>query len=301
MKISSHRFLCLIAAASLIGTPASRAVILYRTGDPGANTTAPTGDLANSGWQFEGFWGAFLGTPIAPHFFLSAAHIGQAGSVFTFQSVNYTPVKEFVDPYTDLAIWQVAETFPTCAPLYTKSDEVGKLAVVIGRGTQRGGEVDVNGNLAGWYWGASDNVERWGENIISDIVPYGPNDDLLYGTFDANGLPDEATLSVGDSGGAAFIEDNGVWKLAGIHYAVDGPFYTDSSGDGEFFGALFDSHGLYYSDGGNPPNYILISGDAPVPTGFYPTRVSSRLSWILSIIGPLNVSGNSGTPALRVH
>ena len=64
---------------------ASRAVILFRTADPAANTTAPTGGLSGSGWQFEGLWGSFLGTPIAPHFFLSAKHVGQAGGIVQFR------------------------------------------------------------------------------------------------------------------------------------------------------------------------------------------------------------------------
>jgi hypothetical protein len=79
-------------------TPLAQAVILFRTADPAANTTAPTGDLDGRGWQFEGLWGAFLGTPVAPHFFLSAKHVGQAGGSFSFEGAPYTLVKEFGDP-----------------------------------------------------------------------------------------------------------------------------------------------------------------------------------------------------------
>ena len=59
-------------------TPA-RAVILFGTGDPTVNTTAPTGALAGSGWQYEGQFGSFLGTVIAANYFTTAKHIG--GSV----------------------------------------------------------------------------------------------------------------------------------------------------------------------------------------------------------------------------
>ncbi len=210
-------------------------------------------ELAGSGWQFEGFWGGFRGTPIAPHFFLSAKHIGNAGgSVFTFGALNYSVVRGFADPNSDLDLWQVTETFPTFAPLYTQADEAGKLTVVIGRGTQRGSDHLVNGNLAGWNWGPGDGVRRRGTNVISEIVALGPDDELLRGPFDAGGLAEEAHLSSGDSGGAAFIEDGGVWKLAGTHYTVDGPFYLDASGSGGFNAALFDTRGLYVSDEGNP-------------------------------------------------
>src|SRR6266850_6968230 len=86
---------------SIFACLSARAVILFRTGDPTANTTAPSNDFAASGWNYEGRFGSFLGTPIAPHFFMTAAHIGQAGSVFTFQGVDYTLVRQFVDPESD--------------------------------------------------------------------------------------------------------------------------------------------------------------------------------------------------------
>ena len=37
------------------------------------------------------------------------------------------------------------------APLYTTKLEVGKTAVLIGRGTGRGSDVNVNGTLHGWH------------------------------------------------------------------------------------------------------------------------------------------------------
>jgi hypothetical protein len=101
-------------------------------------------------------------------------------------------------------------------------------------------------------------------------------------------------LSGGDSGGAVFIEDGAVWKLAGINYAVDGHFYPDTSGTGAFDAALFDARGYYYSDGGNPPTYTQIAGPDPVPSGFYATRVSSKLAWIYSVIDPAGDANGNG-------
>jgi hypothetical protein len=173
--------------------------------------------------------------------------------------------------------------------------------VVIGRGTQRGSEVFVNGVLAGWNWGPGDGVQRWGDNLVSSIFTLSPDNDFLYGTFDADGLNQEATLSSGDSGGAAFIKDSADWKLAGIHYAVDGPFYFDDTGSGGFDTALFDSRGLYISDGGSPPNYILIEGDAPIPAGFYPTRISSKVGWIYSVIDPTGDLDSDGLTSLLAY
>ena len=289
--------LILLAAAILLPTAMAQAVILFDTSDPTANTSAPTGSLAGSGWQHEGTFGAFLGTPIAPQFFLTAKHIGAAGSVFVFQGTSYTIANHFFDPASDLAIWQVAGSFPYFAPLYTKSDEVGKHLVAIGRGTQRGSSV-INGTLRGWYWGSSDGVERWGENVVSSIAVLSPQNETLYATFDENGLPNECHLSVGDSGGAAFLDDGGTWKLAGIHYSVDGYFYTDSNGSGQFDAALFDARDFYLSDEGNPPIYTQITGPDPVPSGFYSTRVSSKLGWIYSVIDPAGDIDHDDIPNL---
>lgn len=285
-----------IAIVSIFATFGTRAVILFRTADPDANTTAPTNDFAGSGWNYEGQFGPFLGTPIAPHFFLTAKHIGPAGSVFTFQGINYTIINRFDDLSTDLTIWQVAETFPFFAPLYTKLNEVGQRLVVIGRGTQRGGGILVEGNLRGWGWGGSDNdpvpgqnLARWGENVVFGIAQFSPAFEALYATFDQNGLADESHLSSGDSGGAVFLDDGGIWKLAGINYSVDGSFYTDSAGGGGFVAALFDINDFWVQNEMPPPNYVQIMSETAAPSGFYSTRISNRLPWICSAIADSEV------------
>src|SRR5271169_4267048 len=107
--------LCLLAMC--LFTTRSEAIIFEATSNTAFNTTAPTGALTNSGWQFEGQWntenGPFLGTPIAPTFFLAAQHVGGLpGDQFVFNGFAYTTVTNFDDPTTDLRIWQVAQTFP---------------------------------------------------------------------------------------------------------------------------------------------------------------------------------------------
>ena len=263
-----------------------QAVILYRTVDPSANNAAPGLVFPHEGWDYEGSWGGFLGTAIAPHFFISAAHIGQAGwTTFTLQNVNYTVLRGFYDPQSDLVIWQVAQTFPTFASLYPRPDEVSQVTVDIGRGTQRGASYSLNNQMLGWLWGPQDGVERWGENRFSDAFQYGTNWDLLYATFDqGSDLTEECTLSSGDSGGAAFISDmsdGGKWKLAGINYAVDGNYSESANGSNPFTGALFDTRGLYAQQGSQ---WVLVTGAAAVPTGFYPTRISTKLAWIASVV-----------------
>ena len=75
-----------------------RAVILFATGDPSANTSAPTGAYANSGWQYEGQFGSFLGTVIGSNYFITTKHIGgSVGQIFVFNNVGYTTTAVFPD------------------------------------------------------------------------------------------------------------------------------------------------------------------------------------------------------------
>src|SRR3954447_4709181 len=100
-------------AAMVLTIMNSSAVILKGTGDPECNTTAPTGALTNSGWQYQGTWGAFLGTPVAPKYFITAAHVGGSiGDQFSFRGVNYATTALFDDPNSDLRLWRICGTFP---------------------------------------------------------------------------------------------------------------------------------------------------------------------------------------------
>lgn len=270
--------LSLFIAALFCFTSGAGAIILYRTADPRANSTEPTGELTGSGWQYQGMFGDFLGTPIAPRFFISAKHLGGASDKFTYRGAVYTVVRGFDDPKSDLKIHEVAETFPAFAPLYTKGDEIGQRLVMFGRGTRRGAERIVNGQARGWEWGASDSVQRWGENKVASIVEKGG--EMLRVAFDGPGLPHEAHLSSGDSGGAVFIHDGGVWKLAGINSDVD-RFAFGPDGGGPYDAAMFDMRGSYMPDG------TLVGGSAAAPSGFYAARISSRIPWITSVIVPL--------------
>jgi hypothetical protein len=302
--VRSPRSVALLAAVflALILSPVP-AVILYRTDDVLANRTMPGTQFPHEGWDYEGDWGGFLGTAIAPHYFISAAHIGQAGGttftlrdVNTLQDVNYTVLRGFYDPQSDLVIWQVAQTFPSFAPLYPRHDEKGRDTVDIGRGTQRGDPYQ----MLGWLWGPPDGARRWGENTFSDAFQYQTNWDLLYATFDQVGpgqigLAEECTLSSGDSGGAAFISDGETWKLAGINYAVDGDFSEHPDGSNHFTGALFDTYGLYAQQGSQ---WVLVTDH--VPTGFYVTRISTKLAWIASVVAS-PVGGHEGNFATLTY
>ena len=261
------------------------AVIFQSTGDPGFNTNAPTGVLTNSGWQYEGTWGSAIGTVIAPRFFITAKHVDigvTTNQIFHLNGVSYHPIAKFTTLSSDLDVWKTAETFPLYAPLYTLANEAGGHVVVFGRGTQRGAPVVVGGVTNGWQWGAPDGVQRWGENDVSSTTNGGTGvGDLLRCTFDAGIGSNECDTSQGDSGAGLFIQDGGVWKLAGVNYEADGPF--SNAVDGTVFNAaLVDVRGLFQEVG--PDVWQFISGPQPVPSAFYSTRISANLNWINTVI-----------------
>lgn len=283
----------------LLLSPSAWAVIFFSTADPAHNNeTAPGGALADSGWQYQGLFGNFLGTAISPNHFITAAHLSSAPTTFVSKDffnggsdITYTinttanSGAGFWDiAGTDLRIFQINGTFSSYAPLYTANNELGKELVVMGRGTQRGTTVSLSDNDIGWLWGSADSKARWGTNQVTATVSSGPAD-YLYATFDAAAGGDEAHLSSGDSGGAVFIKDGGVWKLAGINYAVDGLWdYNNVIDTNEFNAALFDAGGMYVGDDTN--GWTLVTDDVePVPSGFYSTRISSYQSQIFAITG----------------
>ena len=173
MSKKRHAIYAAALAASAILPTRAPAVVFNSTGDATYNTTAPSGTLTNSGWQYEGFWGDFLGTAIAPKYFITAEHIGGAiGQTFVFHGVPYTTTARYDDPDSDLRIWRICGTFPEYAPIYTNTNEVGQSCVVIGRGTQRAAPVTTTNLLGtvktnGWQWGTYDGLIRWGENAVA--------------------------------------------------------------------------------------------------------------------------------------
>ncbi|RYD21325.1 MAG: hypothetical protein EOP88_11770 [Verrucomicrobiaceae bacterium] len=269
-------------------------VICLDTADPSLRTSTP-GD--NSGWQYEGKFKDFLGVPIAPHFFITATHIGGAvGDVLDFHGDPYTTIAKHNVPSTDLTIWEVnhAKPFPTYAPLSSGAADVGSVVTVIGRGTQRGTEVIVGGESKGWQWGVTDKVQRWGRNTVAGVQTAAGFGQLLYCDFDSPGLPDECHLSNGDSGGGMFVLEGGLWRLAGINFSVDGPFREPPAG-ASFNATLFDAGGLEFSNG---PGWTLVpEGPADVASSFYCSRISHSLAFISNLAPAVNSLATEDYPA----
>src|SRR4051812_26657028 len=160
-----------VASLATLSQPA-RAVILSRSAT--RNTSAPPNGLTGSGWQWEGNFGGFLGTPIGKNYFITAEHIGTSvGTPLVLNGKTYNTVARYDDPNTDLRIFKTSQSFTSWAPIYTGSSEVGKMMSLFGRGTQRGASLTKNNQLKGWKWGTDDRVKSWGRNAVSGITPGG--------------------------------------------------------------------------------------------------------------------------------
>lgn len=286
------------AAALLTGAQPASAILTSRTAV--RNLTAPTGENANSGWQWTGNWaGGFVGTPIAPQYFITAGHVGGAkGQSIYWNGKNYATAAMFDDPSTDLRLYKITGTFSSYAPIYTGTSETGKKAIVIGRGAPRGAELKKGTTLKGWKWGTKDGKRSWGANSVAGSVNGGTGiGQVLKFTFNKYGSSgaqyNEAALADGDSGGGVFINDGGKWKLAGINYLVDGPFSLSGTSGSGFNASAFDKGGLYV--GGDGKWQYNTDYSADVPGNWYATRISSRQSWIKSIIGSTATASSAMT------
>lgn len=277
---------CAAAVALACCGSTARAVIIY--GSPGRDTSTPTDPALAARWSQVGNWGGYLGTPIASNLFLTAKHVGgTVGDSLTFlDSTSYQTVAHFDDPGSDLTLWQISGSFDPAriVPLYTDSTVAANAAMVIfGRGTARGGTVigDAFGGGTepkGWLWGSGDGARSWGTNTLDGTLNIpGAGLQLAYSfSSDQGGM--EGTLSDGDSGGPVFIQQGGIWSLAAINYAVQGPFNTTTSGYG-FFAAIYDVGGLYETNGAGGWTYDAPQSTAQ-PSYAFSTSTTARLAWI---------------------
>jgi hypothetical protein len=272
---------CLIAVMVVSMLLSLRAGAIVLVDKEFRNKSAPTGSLANSGWQWQGLWGAFTGTPIARNYFVTASHVGgSVGQSLTLNGKSYQTIAMFDDPGSDLRIWKTSRSFSSFAPIYTGSSEIGKTAVLFGRGSQRGANVTIHGVTHGWFWGPQDQRLSWGENKIKSIVDGGSGiGKALAFTFDRKGdhVSNEGTTSAGDSSGAMFVNASGKWQLAGINYSVDGP-YSITGGAQNFMASLFDQGGTILN------GQLINDGTNDIGAHAYATRISSNQSWIKSVL-----------------
>lgn len=286
-------------------TGVSAQALIFRDGpSPAANTeTAPTGAYANSGWEHQVQFVTSHGTIISPKHFITARHLGSGGAAgrtvkrpvfFGVPEERIYAVKgsrELIGT-TDLAIFEIWETFDDFAKLYEGTSEVGKELVIHGSGRGRGEEVPGKG----WKWGEASTLKsRWGRNNLDGRVTSNGND-LLYFDFDDVFGQDEAMAMVSDSGGGWFIKDGPVWKLAAVTYSVDAR-HSDAaspSNANSFRGGFYEAGGLHLGSDTSGWELIPTTGSSSDPSDIefyrqshtYGSRISSNATAIKAIIDP---------------
>lgn len=271
--------------AMLAGAGPAHGVILFGTGEPTAHTTAPEGEFLGSGWETQ-IGPRYSGTAVGPSHVLTAVHLGMGTNTpFSFQGLGYW-VLEWEDcPNTDLRLVRVGGRLPNWASTLSSTNEVGQRVILFGRGGPRGaavsGDLDGDPILSGWRWNLADFQLRWGTNLIEAIETGSSANpgEFLVAWFTRDAGDDEATVSVGDSGGGVFLQDSpGEWKLAGVLSAVQSTFKAEPDGT-PFNAALFDrrafleeaSPGVWEYD----PNRFEQPG-----TRWLATRVSTYSEWL---------------------
>ena len=277
--------LVLLSAA----TQQARGVLVY--GPQGRNLTAPSDPGQNQASEFEGVWqNQYLGTAIAPNYFITATHIGgQVGDIFNYQGLAYTTTAVYTDPNSpDLRIWRFNGNLTSYASLDNTNDELNQPLIAFGQGGARGNVYSFDGTSRGWQFTGTDTVKSWGTNQVDYVgaLPDGSPTQYLLFKFDPSRGPNTASLSPGDSGGGVFVLKDGAWKLAGVNFAVDGPYYTVPPNEPNrnatlITGAIYDQRGLYVGDAPDP----VPDKGVPVPANSYASRLSSEFGWIYSVTG----------------
>jgi hypothetical protein len=209
---------------------------------------------------------------------LTAAHVvdGAPLSSISFQigASTYTARRVFIHPsYTfptaDIALIELNAPVAgvTPAQIYTGTSEIGKHGHSVGYGW--------TGTGTGGFISNTYGTKRAMRNVIDLIIlPNGatnPNGTILLSDFDSPGgannslgssgssatpLDLEGMLAPGDSGGPVFIEEGGIWYIAGVH-------------------SFIDDLGPPAGNGQDDARYGDIMGS---------TRVSSYAGWINSVV-----------------
>lgn len=255
----------LISSLAMAGS--ASAIIVGGTSGNGTNNAGEAGlqvVLSNSSLPAFPYWGNMLRYSDASGIYLgynsntmegwvlSAAHITEStgikigGHTYSFidplpadSNVNGTRiVSSGVD--TDLILYKFSVTGSNPIPALPKVElldttpTIGSLMIMAGRGMRLGAGTGSEDVTAPYSWGTpgtSDVVPmRWGFNQVEfGFTNAGIN--YLATDFDAPGLGSgiDGQAALGDSGGGAFIFNQGTWKLGGVAYATaDGSLDADT-------------------------------------------------------------------------
>jgi hypothetical protein len=251
----------LLLAVGVSLTPlAASGVVVYD--QPTGITTAPAD---GQGFPFVGQWGNGVGSgvAIAPNWLITAQHFTNASNQFILNGTTYTRDLPLVDiPGTDLRLVHVSGTFPAWAPLLRRNDgyESGKTISVVGFGFRQHAvapDVTTGPTQNGFFWSGDAVTRSRGRNVVGGFATVNGFQAIHY-DFDATNGTEEASLADHDSGGGAFVLEDGEWKLAGVHLGVQ--LFKRNAGDSDFLQAsIFNSAGLFQANGAPAPGGPALS------------------------------------------
>jgi hypothetical protein len=212
-------------ALLLLSVPALCALVIESdAGD--ASTRAPA---QVPGWANVGLRASMTAVYLGNGWVITARHVG-AGDVVLGGVTHHGLAESTVQlgpgagkPMPDLVAFRIEPRpqLPTLSIRPTPPD-VGDRVVLVGAGCDRGASTVWNGK-PGWLWGPHVQL-RWGTNrVFAARVDVGVGEIVTQAfamRFDAGETRHESQAAVGDSGGAAFIEREGRYELAGILIAI---------------------------------------------------------------------------------
>lgn len=256
--------------------------------------SAPTGALAESGWQQTAEVGLFLGTVIHSNAMLTAEHLKlPVGQTFSYEGQTRTVTAAVTNAFNDLAILFFTPSATNTALINIETNDIASEVVLQGKGMERGIEVvRADGWTNGWEWGSWSSIRRWGVNRY-----FGETSDgvCAIAAFDNTGDPDECMLSPGDSGGPGFIRTGSGWKVATVNYSVFPDLFLYSTNSGSSFQAsLFDCAGLYYYDYDGKSWQYVPTNATPSPCLLINTRTSKSVAWITNTVSGITFPADVG-------
>jgi autotransporter-associated beta strand protein len=247
-----------LATAALFFFAARVQAVIIKGGDGTGNTTAPSDAIGCPGWSYVGH-GNYSAVYLGNGWVLTCNHVGAANTNFNGTDYTYDPtsvqrLRQTADTTSnpiDLILYRI--NAPPVLPSLSISNTTptkNSLVTGIGFGRDRGTAITIGDPpvVQGYNWGGDNSTKRWGRNLISSLsdvlVNVGggnaPNYTFLT-AFDSNPSTtkdpnlgfNEFQAAAGDSGGGVFLNDNGIWKLAGIIQAVaphnDPAYYGDNT------------------------------------------------------------------------
>jgi hypothetical protein len=228
----------LLATLALVALAVPAQALVLDSGDGQGNTTPPADD---PGYTHVGRFGTLSVIYVGYGWVLSASHVSM-GDVeidgVVYPAVPGSRVVFDHDPThkADIEAFQIdpAPEHLSVLPIRSSEAPLGTPAIVIARGFDRGAPITWRG-IDGYEWAVTTG-KRWGTNLIGGVIQSGnpPTNraNVSIGsqittalvtdfTKNAVGSDHEVQAAIGDSGGALFIKEGGIWELAGILFAID--------------------------------------------------------------------------------